>query len=426
MDQGIDAETAAPPPRIGLGSEFGKLWLASAVSNLGDGVALVAAPLLAIALTRDPRLVAGLAVAQNLPWLLFALPSGALADRLDRRRIMAGATAARAALIGGLGVAVLLGWTSLPLLYVVFFLLGVGETLFDTTAVTILPAIVPRKRLPQANARLAGTTTVANHFVGKPLGGLLFAVAAASPFLLGAGDLAASAALLLTLRGTFQPRQRADAPPTALWSEIAEGIRWLWHQRLLRTVALTLSLLNVTFVAWNSQLVLLASERLGLGAVGYGALLTAHAIGAVAGSATAGRIIALLGTARVLRLAVIIEAATPVALALATGPWMAGAALAVFGCHALVWGAVLTALRQELTPDPLRGRVEGVYRLLENGGVAPGALLGGLIAHRLGLTAPFWLAAIVGVALIPITWPLFSDSAIATARRAVVQGAASR
>ncbi|MDP9373173.1 MAG: MFS transporter, partial [Chloroflexota bacterium] len=180
-------QTERDCPRRGLGPEFRKLWAASAVSNLGDGVALVAAPLLAAALTRDPALVAGLAVAQQLPWLLFALLSGALADRLDRRRAMAAVGAGRAALIGALGIAVLLDHANLPLLYAVFFLLGVGETLFDTTAATVLPAVVPREQLPRANARLSGIATVTNHFIGKPLGGLLFAAAAALPFLLGAG-----------------------------------------------------------------------------------------------------------------------------------------------------------------------------------------------------------------------------------------------
>lgn len=409
--------TGRDRPQGGLGPEFRKLWAASTLSNLGDGVTLVAAPLLAAALTRDPALVAGLAVAQHLPWLLFALLSGALADRLDRRRAMAAVGVGRAALIGALGVAVFLDRASLPLLYAVFFLLGVGETLFDTTAATVLPALVPREQLPRANARLSGTTTVANHFVGKPLGGLLFAAAAALPFLLGAGGIAAAAALILALRGTFRAARRAGAPPAALGAEIAEGIRWLWRHRLLRTLALALTLLNVTFVGWNSVLVLLALERLSVGQAGFGVLLTAHAAGAVLGSLVAARVIARLGPSRILRIALCIEAATPAVLALARGPLLAGAALAVFGCHALVWGALLTSLRQELIPDGLRGRVESVYRLLEYGGGAPGALLGGVLAARFSLAAPFWFSAITGALLIPLVWPTFSEATVAMARR---------
>ena len=410
-------ETERDLPRSGFGPEFRKLWAASAVSNLGDGVALVAAPLLAASLTRDPALVAGLAFAQRLPWLLFALFSGALADRLDRRRAMAAVGACRAALIGALGVAVLLDRASLPLLYAVFFLLSAGETLFDTAAATVLPAVVPRDGLPRANARLSGTLTVANHFVGKPLGGFLFATAAALPFLLGAGGLAAAAALVLALRGTFKAERVGGTPPAALRVEIAAGMRWLWRRRLLRTLALTLAFLDVTLVAWDSVMVLFARERLGVGQAGYGVFLTTHAAGAVLGSLVAGRVIARLGAGRVLRIGLFVEAATPAVIALASGPLLAGAALAVFGCHALIWGALLTSLRQELTPNLLRGRVESVYRLLAYGGAAPAPLLGGLLAARFGLAAPFWFAAIATALLIPLVWSTFSEAAVAAARR---------
>ena len=134
----------------GLGTDFAKLWTASAVSNLGDGVTLVAGPLLAASLTRDPRLVAGLVVAQRLPWLLFSLVSGALVDRLDRRPVMVTVDAARSVAVGLLGLAVLADAASLPLLYAVFFALGTAETLFDNAAVSILPAVVPRDQLARA------------------------------------------------------------------------------------------------------------------------------------------------------------------------------------------------------------------------------------------------------------------------------------
>ncbi|MBI4499412.1 MAG: MFS transporter [Chloroflexi bacterium] len=404
-------------PRSSLGPEFRKLWAASAASNLGDGVTLVAAPLLAAALTRDPALVAGLAFAQRLPWLLFPLLSGALADRFDRRRIMAAVAVFRAALIGVLGVTVVLDVASIPLLYTAFFLLSAGETLFDVAAVAILPAVVPRDGLPKANARLAGTLTVTNQFVGPPLGGFLFATAAALPFLLGAGGLAAAAALILALPGAFRIERVEGASLPALRIEMAEGIRWLWHHRLLRTLALALALLNITLVAQVSIMVLFAQERLGLGPQGYGVLVAAYGVGGVLGSLVAHRVIARLGAGRTLRIAMLIEAAVPAALALTRAPLLAGAILVFFGVHAVVWGALLTSLRQDLTPARLRGRVESAYRLLEHGGAAPGALLGGLLAAGVGLTAPFWFGAVVGALLIPLVWSTFSDAMVAGARR---------
>jgi MFS family permease len=411
------AETERDLPRGGLGPEFRKLWAASAVSNLGDGIALVAAPLLAAALTRDPALVAGLSFAQRLPWLLFPLLSGALADRLDRRRALAAVAAFRATLIGVLGVAVLLDLASIPLLYTVFFLLGTGETLFDVAAAAVLPAVVPRDELPRANARLAGTMTVTNQFVGPPLGGLLFAAAAAFPFLLGAGGLAAAAALILALHGRFKVARAEGAPPADLRAEVVEGIRWLWRHRLLRTISLAMALLNLTLVAQVSVMVLFAQERLGLGPAGYGILIATYGVGGVLGSLVAHRVVARLGAGRTLRIAMLVEAATPAALALSSSPLLVGAVLTFFGLHAIVWGALLVSLRQELTPARLRGRVESAYRLLEHGGAAPGALLGGLLAAHLGLTAPFWFGAVTGVLLIPLVWSTFSDATVAAARK---------
>src|SRR5690606_33822036 len=188
------------PPVSRLGREFHKLWAASGVSNLGDGIWLVAAPLLAATLTRDPFLIAGLSFAQRLPWLIFPPFSGVLADRVDRRKAMVAVTLLRAALIGSLGVTVMTGWVTLPFLYAVFFLLTVGETLFDTSSAALIPSIVPRDQLKTANARLAGTVSVTNQFIGLPLGGYLFARMAAAPFTLGAAGLAGAAAILTTLR----------------------------------------------------------------------------------------------------------------------------------------------------------------------------------------------------------------------------------
>ena len=406
----------------GLGPRFRTLWAASAASNLGDGVWLVAAPLLAATLTRDPALVAGLAFAQRLPWLLFGLVGGALADRLDRRRAMVAVAVARAALVGLLAAALLLGRASMPLLYVVFFLIATGETLFDTSAAALLPAVVPSGLLPKANARLGGTWTVANQFVGPPLGGVLFSLAAVLPFLFGAGGLAVAAALLTTLRGSFAPERAEGEDRRPLRAEIAEGVRWLWRHRLLRSLSLAMALLNLTLVAQVAIMVLFAEERLGLGPDGYGLLLTAYGVGGVAGGLVAERVLARVGDARYLRLAIVVETAAPAAIALTRSPLVVGAVFIAFGLHAIVWGAVLTALQQELTPDRLRGRVGSVHMLLEYGSAAPGALLGGLLATRFGLTAPFWLGAIVGAALIPFAWSAFSDANVRAARAAERSG----
>ena len=399
--------------------EFPKLWGASAVSNLGDGIWLVAGPLLAASLTDNPAHVAGATFVQRIPWLIFPLVSGALADRLDRRRVIIIAALFRALLVGALGGTILFGWISIPLLYAMLFLITSGETLFDTSAQGVLPDIVPKDALPRANARLMGARVVTNQFVGPPLGAWLYAVAAALPFLSGAAALMVAATLLAWLRGPFSARHRSGATLSGFRADIAEGIRWLWRQRLLRTVSIAMALLDLTLVAQVAIMVLFARDRLGLDAEGYGLLLAAYGVGGILGGLIADRVLMLTGEATYLRIAIVIECVVPAALALTADALTAGVILAMFGLHAIIWGAVLTSVRQELTPRRLQGRAAGVQALLESGTAAPGALLGGWLAVRYGLTAPFWLGAITGLLLIPYVWPACSDAELAAARAAV-------
>jgi MFS family permease len=385
--------------------EYGKLWTASTISNLGDGVTLVAGPLLAASLTRDPALVAGLTFAQQLPWLLFSLVSGALVDRLDRRRVMAMVDFFRAGIIGILGLTVLSGWASIPLMYAVFFLLGTAETLFANASLAILPSVVSKDYLEKANGRLFAAELVANDFAGRSLGGVLFAVAASIPFLIDAGTFAASAALILALQGRFRvPRAEGTAEKT-LVGEISDGLVWLLRHRLLFALAIMLGAGNLTFSATYSILVLFADEVLNLSSVGYGLLMTTGGIGGVLGSLFAERIGYLFGTGRTLFLTMLLQGPVFAAIALSGNPFVVGAMIALLGVAAFIWNVLTFALRQVLVPDELLGRVTSVYRLLGVGSGAFGALIGGLLARELGLAAPFWFAAavmaVVAVASLP-------------------------
>jgi predicted MFS family arabinose efflux permease len=380
-------------------------------------VTFVAGPLLAASLTRDPLLVAGLAFAQRLPWLLFSLVSGALVDRLDRRRLMATVDVARCLLLGLLGVAVLLDAATIPLLYAVFFAVGVAETLFDNASVSILPSVVARERLPKANGRLLGARVVAEDLAGPPLGGVLFAAAAAVPFLLDAGTFSAAAALVAAMRGRFRVERPEEAPPTTLRSEIAEGVRWLWRNRLLRILALAIGLMNVTLMATASILVLYAKERLGLGPAGYGLLFSSMAVGGIAASLVVERIVGWLGPATTMRVGLLIEASTHLVLALARSPLVVGAILALFGFHAITWNVTSISLRQELVPERLLGRVNSAYAVFSSGGTALGAVVGGLLARRFGLTAPFWCSFVAMTLLVLVAWRVLSSGTVRAARQ---------
>jgi predicted MFS family arabinose efflux permease len=324
--------------------------------------------------------------------------------------------AGRAAAIGLLGVAVLFDQATLPLLYAVFFAMGTAETLFDNAAISILPAVVPAGQLPRANGRLLAARTVANELAAPPLGGLLFATAAAVPFLLDAGTFAAAAALVAAIGGRFRV-ERPQGPPTTLRTEIAEGVRWLLGHRLLRLLAAAIALMNLTLSATLSILVLYAQERLGLGSVGYGLLLASVAVGGIAAGVVAQRLVGWLGPATIMRLGLVIESSTHLALALARSPLLVGAVFALFGFHAMTWTVTSVSLRQELVPARLLGRVNSAYALFGYGSLSLGAVAGGLLAARFGLTAPFWCSFAAMSALTVACWPVLTSRTVADARR---------
>lgn len=405
--------------RIRLGPDFAKLWAASAISTVGDGITLTAGPLLVASLTSSPVLVASAAFAQQLPLLAVPLIGGVYADRLDRRRLLVVIALLRGLAVTGLALAVAAGAAGIPLICGVFLLLGAGETMADTASSALLPGIVPAERLTAANARLMAVFSAGNQILAKPLGGYLFTVAAALPFGADAFTFLPAALLLAAIRpvrpgpgasgaepGT-QPEARPAAEPAprpGLRGEIGEGIRWLWQHRLLRTLAVAMGAGNVMFGAAFAVFVLYARQRLGVTGTGYGALLMASAAGGLAGTAVVGRLRARFGTSRLLRAGLVIETLTHVSLALAASPWAAGAALVVFGAHAMVWGAVVISTLQRWVPDRLRSRVTGAYLLLQNGGAALGSLLGGACAAELGITAPFWIAAAVMAVVTALAW----------------------
>ena len=396
-----------------LGADFTRLWTASAVSNVGDGVTVVAGPLLVASLTRDPVLVAGAAFVQSLSCLLFSLVGGVLADRLDRRRLIVVVDVVRAAALGGLCAALATGTVTIPLVYVVFSLLGACETIADTAAVARLPAIVAPETLAAANARLMATFTVGNQFVAKPLGAWLFAGAAALPFGVDALSFVAASVLVAGMRSVpAEPRSRRT-----LRGEIAEGVRWLWSRPLLRCLALSMGTANVAFCGAFAVFVLYARERLGLSGVGYGLLLTTFAVGGLAGTAVAGRLQTWFGATWVLRAGLGVEALTHLTLAITRRPWLAAAILVLFGVHTMVWGVIVTTLRQRVVPDRLLGRVAGVQALLEVGGATLGMLLGGVFAQSLGITAPFWIACGLTVLIAAMAWGPLGEASVGASGR---------
>ena len=383
-----------------LGRAYTRLWTATTISNLGDGVTLAAGPLLAAHLTNDPRQVAGLAVAQRLPWLLFALVAGALVDRWDRRRVMVRANLFRAAALALIAVMAGTHTIGLPVLYAVFLTVGVAETFFDNAAQAFLPRIVSPVLLPTANSRMYAGEIVANQFAGPPLGGILFGVAVALPFAVDGATFAAAALLIASISVTVPvPTVPAGTTRPPLRHDIAEGLRYLFGHPLLRPMAIVLGLMNLVGTMTIATFVLLARDRLGLSDAGYGFLLISGAVGGLLATPFAPRLIRRLGEGTVMVASLWLFAAIPLIVPLTHSPVVVGVYFALEAGFGIIWNVATVSLRQRIIPDRLFGRVNSVYRLLAWGTMPIGAAIGGVVAEQYGLVAPYWIAAVVmGVA----------------------------
>ena len=397
--------------RAPLGASYWKMWTASALSNLADGVFKIVLPLLAIQLTQSPTLIAGLAVAATLPWLLFALTAGALADRLDRRKLMLWANLSRAVLPALLIAVILLDFGSIWTLYVVALMVGVAETLYDTSAQSILPQLVHRDQLSRANGRLYAVELTANQFVGPPLGGLLVAFGVVAGLAVPAALWLAAVGGLLLVPGAFKFEREQK---TTLRFDIGEGLRFLWNQKILRTLAVMTGVFNFASSAAFAVLVLFAvgpASEMNLSEVGFGLLLTASAMGALVGSFISERAEAKLGRSKSLALTILGSALLVGAPAVTANPLILGGLLFVGGALIMLWNIITVSLRQRIAPARLLGRVNSAYRLLAWGTMPLGAAAGGLLAQWLGLQAMFGIMGALTLALLGLM-PILTDNAI--------------
>ena len=380
--------------RRALPADFWRLWTAASICGIGDGVRWAALPLLAAGLTRDPREVSLVAVAAGLPWLLLALPAGALVDRWDRKRTLWAVDFARAAVMGLLAAAVATDHATIPLLLAAAFLLGSAETLFDSAAQAALPAVVPAADLERANGRLYAGLVVGGAFAGPPLGGVLFALAVAAPFGFDGASFLVAALVALGLRADLRV-PAGGQPPARLRAQIAEGLRWLWRHRELRAMCVLLTFWNLVENAVFAILVLWALEVLRLPNALYGVLLAGLAVGGVLGSLLADRLGRTLGVGRSIAASLWVSVAAYAGLGVTRNGATAFALLALIGAGAMVWNVLSASFRQAVVPSRLQGRVNSVYRGASWGVIPIGAALGGVAADHLGLRAPFLLAAAV-------------------------------
>lgn len=440
----------AAPPTTGqpLGRNFRRLLPAAFSANLADGLAGVAIPWIATALTRDPLLIALVVLATRLPWLVLSLPAGVIADRVDRRKLIVWMDMLRAVAIGGFAALILVfqrwipepeaveagladppdhsGWL-MAALYLTALAVGSAEVLRDNAAQTVLPAVVSKSQLKRANGRLWGAEITANSFIGPPLAGVLLGLALVVPFGIATGLFVVAGVLMMSLTGSFTPQRSSPGDQNAVeqrpanWrAELAEGVRWLWRHRLLRTLAISLGVINGASTAAFASIVLFAQEILSLEATAFGVLLTGAAAGALLGSFIAEHITERMGDGTALRVVLIISAACLAGIGLSSHAALVWALMAASALLAVVWNLVTVSLRQTIIPDHLLGRVNSVYRFFGWGMMSVGAVGGGvvvliaepLIGREWALRSPLLLAGVCTIGLLPYLWGRASTAVI--------------
>ncbi|MEU8618113.1 MFS transporter [Streptomyces sp. NPDC048623] len=385
----------------------------TAVTNLTDGITKIALPLVAGSLTKSPALVSGVLFAMTLPWLLISLPVGVLVDRADRRRLLWLANGLRVVAVGALLAVAESGGLGLPLLYACAAALGIAEVVALTSAAALVPDAVAPAGRERVNVLMTGVETVANEFAGPFLGGLLVAVGASLALGVSAGGYLTATVFLLFLAGRFRAARTAgaadpsadpsaDRPPASVTGQIGEGLRFLWRQRLLRSLSLSVAVLVTCWAAWFALMPLVATGVWRLSPTAYGALVGALGVGGLAGTLVVGRINRLLGRRRAMSANVFAAASLVAVPALTANVWATGVAAFLGGLGSTLWVVNARTIGQTLVPPDMMGRYSSVSRLFSWGSLSLGAAAAGALAQAVGYRWAFaFFAAAAAIVAVP-------------------------
>jgi len=396
------------------------------VSNLGDGIALIAYPWLASAVTRSPILIALIAVMARLPWLLFSLPAGVITDRLDRKKLIISMDLIRGVVTIIIGLLVLLQQNQLvglkdinvvkietnyflySVLLIATFIAGCAEVLRDNSAQTVLPAIVEKPLLEKANGRLWSAEFVVNSFIGPLLGSFIIGLAIYLPFFINGGSFFIAAAMMAAIAGNFNAVREFDSETGGNWRrELKEGLSWLWQHNLLRPLAIYLGLMNALSAMAVATYILFAQEILQTSVLEFAILGTGAALGGIIGGVVAHRITKLIGPGTSLKLFMFGAAVLMIATGLVSNWVLVWIFSLLSTLLAVLWNVITVSLRQQIIPDQLLGRVNSTYRFFGLGLMPIGSLVGGgviafaeLFGNReFALRLPFVLGGILHLIL---------------------------
>ena len=426
-----------------LGSSYWRLWSATAISNLGDGISGVAYPWVASAVTRSPLLIAAAGFASRLPWLIFTLHAGVITDRFDRRKLIIAMDTIRGVLTLIVGAIVLLNKDSLPslndlssitdletnwplyiTLVITAFLFGLAEVLRDNSAQTLMPSVVESENLEKANGRMWSAESLTNSFIGPPLGSLLIGLAIYLPFFVDAGTFFVAVALIASISGSFKPVEEKPREKINFKSEIKEGFRWLWAHDLLRPMAIILGALNLVGTMVAATFILYTQEVLNTSVFVFAVLGTAGAVGGIAGGLLAPKISEKIGSGPSLWLSLAMGPIGAVIIG-TTSAWQVVWVVLLFqSFFSILWNTITVSLRQRIIPSHLLGRVNSVYRFFGWGSIPIGMFLGGglvtiaqnFVSREMALRTPYFAGAALGVLLFIFAAPRLTTKAIEHAR----------
>ena len=392
-----------------LPATFNRLAWSNLAAQSAEQIALAAAPIVAVLLLGVGEGQTGLLqTALTLPFILFAIPAGLLADRIPRRFLMAGAEALRAAALAAILLLIWLGWLTLPALALAGFIAVCGTVVYSVAAPALVPSLVASEQLPAANARIELARTVA-FASGPALGGVLVGWVGAAPAFGFAAALSVIAVVLLS--GIYEPA-REGAPRRHPLQEIKEGAAFVFHHPLLRPVFVTQFIFNTASFLLLAVFVPYAVRRLGLSATAVGTTLAMYGVGMVAGALAATRVMKRLAFGTVIGLGPVTGFVAATVMALTTvvpSPLLAGLSFFLLGVGPILWVISTTTLRQSVTPPRLLGRVSAI-NIMSYGARPLGSALGAMVGGFYGAEACLYLAiAIFGAqALVILASPAVS------------------
>lgn len=385
----------------GMGPAFNRMWAASVISNLSDGILIAAAPLLAISLTDSTVLISAIGAMVMLPWLLFAIPIGVLVDRIDRRFILAGANATRSAVVGVLAVLIATHHVSIYWLLVASFVIGVCEVAADTTSQSLIPQILEEKNFEKGNSRLQISETVIQGFVGAPISGFIYAIAIALPFFINSVGLAVAALLAFSIPIKYLQDVRKDEIEKEKKKFVADmkfGIWYLYNEKVLCRLVLTTASIGVCYSMGTATMVLFIIKELELPKQLFGVILTIQSLGAISGAFMAPRLSKKFGRSTVMTFGITSSSAVLLLQGFSPNIYIF-VALATFGAFAVSqWNILLMATYQTVIPTELYGRIHGTRRTLVWGMMPVGSLLGGVLAHY-SLRLPMFVGGTIATTL---------------------------